>query len=498
MPIRCIVHFAQVHSEFRLPELESIAELYDFRFSRPAPGSLQDSSSEDWDPMRPFWVMDFEREEHARYLAERCILVKSVYELYGRGSSYESVYAQTRENKHLWVPYAENTSFRFTVMGYNYSIPLRRVKEIVESFRFMDFRGPIDLKNPELTLSVFEEYADRGTATVRNRHGGDGEFSQIYFGRLVAEGKARALVGKFDVKKRAYFGNTSMEAEISLLMANQTLASPGKFIYDPFIGTGSMAYTVAHFGALVFGSDIDGRQMRGKYDEPGILRAAAQYGVANRVLDLCTFDITRNPLRCGGLFDAIITDPPYGVRAGAKRLGRKPTDKKADRERKPEYDEAQRKGLIEYVPPKHAYELSELVSDLVQFARYLLRPNGRLVFFLPTVTDEYAEVDVYSMLCEGMEVVANSVQSFGSWGRRLITIKKTTGTYYPSPFETSKEGKDRVSVSAPDRTGNGGHVPAHKDFREKYFKGFRRDTDENEPGMPQVGQLTEQNGGRSG
>lgn len=49
-----------------------------------------------------------------------------------------------------------------------------------------------------------------------------------------------------------------MESEISLLMANQTLvpplnaldmkhpddcqASPGKFIYDPFMGTGSMAY----------------------------------------------------------------------------------------------------------------------------------------------------------------------------------------------------------------------------------------------------------------
>lgn len=33
-----------------------------------------------------------------------------------------------------------------------------------------------------------------------------------------------------------------MEAEISLLMANQTLASPGKLMYDPFMGTGSMAY----------------------------------------------------------------------------------------------------------------------------------------------------------------------------------------------------------------------------------------------------------------
>ncbi len=41
------------------------------------------------------------------------------------------------------------------------------------------------------------------------------------------------------------------------------------------------------------------------------------------------------------------------------------------------------------------------------------------MFFLPTVTDEYEEVDIYSMLCPGMEVIANSLQDFGSWGRRV-------------------------------------------------------------------------------
>jgi len=72
-----------------------------------------------------------------------------------------------------------------------------------------------------------------------------------------------------------------------------------------------------------------------------------------------------------------------------------------------------------YIPPTKPYELSNLASDLVVLARYLLKPRGRLVFFLPTVTDEYDQLDVDSMLCDGMEVIANSLQDFGSWGRRV-------------------------------------------------------------------------------
>ena len=41
----------------------------------------------------------------------------------------------------------------------------------------------------------------------------------------IAQGTARRLIQKFDVKKRAYYGNTTMDAEMSLLMANQTLVS---------------------------------------------------------------------------------------------------------------------------------------------------------------------------------------------------------------------------------------------------------------------------------
>lgn len=68
MTFRVFVHFAQAHTEFRLPELLSVAELFDFHIHKP--------DSEDWNPDRPFWVIELEDERHAHYLAERCILIK--------------------------------------------------------------------------------------------------------------------------------------------------------------------------------------------------------------------------------------------------------------------------------------------------------------------------------------------------------------------------------------------------------------------------------------
>lgn len=51
-----------------------------------------------------------------------------------------------------------------------------------------------------------------------------------------------------------------MEAEMSLLMANQAKAAPGKMIYDPFAGTGSMLYvSVINLLVLVREEDLPNR-----------------------------------------------------------------------------------------------------------------------------------------------------------------------------------------------------------------------------------------------
>ncbi|KAG8902874.1 hypothetical protein FRB99_004002 [Tulasnella sp. 403] len=493
-----LVHFTQTHESFRLPELTSIAEIHGFRETmkitppdemprndrkgrkKTADEDRSSSFPASPDAPRPFITVELESEDQAKILAARCVLIKAIYELWAHAPTYELLHELNRQPavEALWKPY-RSTPFKMHVTAIHHTFPAGRVNEVIRGFSYMDFER-VAMDDPGVVLWICEEYELR--IGMRPKTEGDGEFIQVYFGRLVADGTARSLIAHFDVKKRAYFGTTSMEAEMSLIMANQARAAPGKLIYDPFVGTGSLLYTCAYFGAMVFGSDIDGRQMRGKDPTSlGVMRAASQYNVAQRILDCATFDITYNPWRTGGLFDAIITDPPYGVRAGAKRIGSSILGRPLNPEPRVLPNGVAAHTKPTYIPPTRPYEISDLANDLVELARWLLKPGGRLVFFLPTVTDDYSEVDL--PLCEGMSLVANSLQDFGKWGRRLITLEKVVGndaSVEPPSFVdhmwNRREQQALAEDNGKDTASPGGHrVPAHRRFRDKYFMGFKRE-----------------------
>ena len=92
-------------------------------------------------------------------------------------------------------------------------------------------------------LAAHRSATDLYVEGSRVRSCDDGNFVAVYFGRLVrffsqypmgewphcvhpsqlADGSARSLIRTFNVKTREYYGNTSMDAELSLLMANQAL-----------------------------------------------------------------------------------------------------------------------------------------------------------------------------------------------------------------------------------------------------------------------------------
>lgn len=54
---------------------------------------------------------------------------------------------------------------------------------------------------------------------------------------------------------------------------------------------------------------------------------------------------------------------------------------------------------------------------------------------------------------------------------QLITIRKTTSEKYSSPFEPHVNDADTDRIDERQ----GGHIPAHRDFREKYFRGFKKE-----------------------
>lgn len=138
---------------------------------------------------------------------------------------------------------------------------------------------------------------------------------------------------KYDLKKRAYIGPTSLDHSLAIIMTNLGLVTKGSIVLDPFVGTGSVLLATSHAGAISFGFDIDirvlnGEMHAGKGDRSmkrGIFENFRGYGLPIPELirmDNHLFDRhIRRDDSLDNFFDAIITDPPYGIRAGAKKSG---------------------------------------------------------------------------------------------------------------------------------------------------------------------------------
>ncbi|KAJ1955224.1 hypothetical protein EC988_002000 [Linderina pennispora] len=434
-----IVQFAHFHEDFRLAELESLATLEGVEIS-------YDPST--YDTMSPFLVIEVASDELAAKLVRRAILLRRIVEYWGSGTTYDELFAEVKQTPERWADYHQS-SFKFTVGGFGKSLTTKEQISVIESFSFLGFEGKIEMRNPDVEFAVLEDYGESATQTNPAAVP-----KKIWFGRIIASG-SRDLVSKYDLKKRKYLGNTSMDAELSLVMANQALARPGALVYDPFVGTGSFLLTCSHFGALSMGSDIDGRQIRGtagfRRGVDGISANLKQYNLADKVVDTLVFDICRNPWRKGAKFDAIVTDPPYGVRAGAKRLGRK--DGTVAENSFKIIDGVENYKRENYYPPTVPYEMAEVITDLLNFAAENLVVGGRLVYWLPTVADEYDPKDIPQH--EVFRLVANSEQPFGGWSRRLVTMEKVR------EIDESTE-----STPAPE------HAPAHMRFRDRYFSKF--------------------------
>lgn len=90
------------------------------------------------------------------------------------------------------------------------------------------FHGRVQLKDPNHTFYCLFEHAVGG------------EPSRVIFGRILGFSRRFELLAKFDLKQRKMIGNTSMDPELSLIMANMGRVVPGSFVFDPFAGAGRL------------------------------------------------------------------------------------------------------------------------------------------------------------------------------------------------------------------------------------------------------------------
>eukprot|EP00842_Homolaphlyctis_polyrhiza_P002358 jgi/Hompol1/3122/HPOL_003125-RA len=336
-------------------------------------------------------------------------------------------------------------SWKFNVEIVGTSLTMPEQLQRIERFAWLGYDGPIDLKNPDTIFMYYEDYGFNGSLGLPIPE----KPLKTFFGIWLARGN-RALIAQYDLKKRGYLGTTSMDAELSLVMANQALARPGTLILDPFVGTGSFLVSCSHFGAYTLGSDIDGRQIRGT-SEKNVDSNVKQYKLESRVLDSIICDIANHSWRDGEWWDAIVCDPPYGVRAGAKRIASNP-------DTKPTFSAIKANGEPRY-PQTIVYEMEDVIVDLVSFAASHLVPGGRLVFWLPTMNEQYEPQDIPTH--SRLVLIANSEQSFGKWSRRLITMEKI------APSEADQAAADAKRAAA---TNAGLKEAGHANFREKYFE----------------------------
>ncbi|KAH3660542.1 hypothetical protein OGAPHI_007128 [Ogataea philodendri] len=416
-----LVYMSQAHLGFRQAELESLASIHGFQVDL---SKMSDES--------PFFVVQLEDDRQAAQLIRRSVLSKAIYELWGQGTTLEDLHKDVQARSTELAPLYKQSSFKFDIVSYQGSRKTRAQQlALFESFSYLAFEGKIQMKKPDQTFAILESYQIIGQAPAPSP-------DQLYFGRQIETSeRSRGVLERHEIAKRPYYGTTTFDAELALVSCNLAKTAPGHLIYDPFVGTGSFALAAAHYGSLTYGTDIDFRALKGKGPDRRLATNFKKYGTSNLFGDVLCMDFTHNAFRSDLKFDAIVCDPPYGVREGLKVCG---TDREERFEGKEnviingEYAYLRR----DFIQPKKNYSLDLLLDDLLQFASERLPVGGRLCFWMPVANDQYIPTLVPQH--EKLELIYNLVQEFNKWSRRLLVYVKRDANYKGATITSQERG----------------------------------------------------------
>ena len=280
-------------------------------------------------------------------VSARCIGCKDVFQVLGEGDTLEDCIQDVGRlsDEQILSLIQGPWSMQVKMLGRSDRLHPTERRDRVESFR--DVLGvlvkrKVELNNPDHELVLLEDCrnleSDINAGQPQPPH-------HVYLLLKISPSTSptvRELAELSDVKKRAFIGTTTLPADRALLMSNLGLVGTGMTVLDPFCGSGGLLLSSALMGARVVGSDVDAellsfsnapirfpnsplRPNRGvefvsygdSFTELGLEQPTLVPG-----LDIQSVDVVSQVLQAnhGQRYDAIVTDPPYGIRESNSKM----------------------------------------------------------------------------------------------------------------------------------------------------------------------------------
>jgi tRNA (guanine10-N2)-methyltransferase len=390
-------------------------------------------------------VLELRSDADAVRLASRLVLVDSISALWGQGATWADAMAAALAVKATRIdPFltADSTfRVRFDAFGATYQTP-EQIALMKEHLPGLDLQGRVRLKGADHTIVMFADHCIHQISEVVQTG-----LRAVFIGRRVATSPGLSHADKYRLPERRFLGPTSMDHQLSMIIANQAHARPGTLVLDPFCGTASILIGCAAFGARVLGCDLDARFLVGKGEGRTIGANFAQYALVPPVgLQRADFSADGDCWRALPFLDAVVCDPPYGVRASSKKLAEGAGNSLRAAQLR-ETDNAP------FLPQRERLDIEPLLERLLEFAASRLVLGGRLVFLLPVTSDMSGTAAPEH---PALRLCAESVQPISRrWCRRLVTMEKVRpctpemavsfARREASLFDTAKLGKDVVT-----------------------------------------------------
>ena len=438
-----LVWFGHNNSYFghRFRELEALAHMNGVDVIDLYDGVQPNSLSAD-----PYAIVHLPNDGVVESICQRSVLIKFVIELWGQGVTDDAVMAQVREtaSPESWDRIFADSGFSYKVSSYGTQYTDLQRRGRMEAFSTL-FTGKekVDLKHPKIVLHVIDVFEHVCTPTGP-RLSPDVFSLHSFYGRQVSL-SLNTFRERFVLTARPILGPTSLDNDLAFLMANMAEIGPGDAVFDPFCGTGGLLLTASALTGLPpLGTDIDTRVLRGDLiayvrndvvEGKDIFQNFIHYGLP--VPEVVAVDNSRAPWRQESCFDVILTDPPYGVRAGAKRIGARSVHTIGDR--------------INYYPQMVGYKPEDVNKDLLDRSARMLHPGGRLVFLLHCELIDLFSTAELDQLRATEPLSAKSTK---------VCVQPSTGSEYVYAHECAREDQFLNESTIVARV-----VPSHSDLK---------------------------------